>query len=122
MKNIVQFISLEADDKDLIVSFAIDDVDLDIKSLILLRTPFYEHLIPESERGVNISLEGDYSEQDDYNMLNSITIDSEKIIILASLKNYELDISNIGKSEVEKMVKLLNKQNFDNRFTINIKY
>ena len=122
MKNKVQFISLEEDEKDLIVSFAIDDLDLGIKSLILLRTPFYEHLLAESDKGVNVSFEGDYSEQENYNMLDSISIDINKIIIISSIKNYELDISNVEKKEIEEMVELLNKQNFDNRFSINLNY
>ena len=122
MKNRVQFISLEEDEKDLIISFAIDDEDLGIKSLILLRTLFYEHLLAESEKGVSISFEEDYSEYDDYNMLDSISIDLEKIIIISFIKNYELDISNIEKEEIDEMVKLLKKQNFDHRFSINLNY
>jgi hypothetical protein len=35
MKHKIQFISLEEDDKDLIVSFAVDDEKLGVKSLIL---------------------------------------------------------------------------------------
>ncbi len=104
MKNKVQFISLEEDEKDLIVSFAIDDLDLGIKSLILLRTPFYEHLLAESNKGVTVSFDEDYSEQDNYNMLDSISIDINKIIIISSIKNYELDISNVEKKEIEEMV------------------
>ena len=122
MKNRVQFISLEEDEKDLIISFAIDDADLGIKSLILLRTPFYEHLLAESDKGVNVSFEGDYGEQDDYNMLDSISIYLEKIIIISSIKKYELDISNIEKEEIDEMVKLLKKTNYDNRFSINLNY
>lgn len=38
----VEFISLEEDDKDLIVSFAIEDSRLGVKSLILHRTLFFE--------------------------------------------------------------------------------
>ncbi|MDX2504804.1 MAG: hypothetical protein QNL62_10050 [Gammaproteobacteria bacterium] len=55
-------------------------------------------------------------------MLDSILIDSKKIIIITSIKSYELDISNIEKEEIEEMVELLNKQNFDNRFSINLNY
>ena len=123
MKNRVQFISLEEDEKDLIISFAIDDAEgLGIKSLILLRTLFYEHLLAESDKGVNVSFEEDYGEQDDSNMLDSISIDLEKIIIVSSIKNYELDISKIEKAEIDAMVELLNKQNFDDRFSINLNY
>ena len=56
MKHRVQFISLEEDDKDLIVSFAIDDLKMGVRSLILLRTLFYEELMDENEQGVISSL------------------------------------------------------------------
>ncbi len=74
MKYRVQFISLEEDNKDLIVSFAIDDGDMGVKSLILLRTLFYEELMDANERGVNVSLENDYFEQENINVLENITI------------------------------------------------
>lgn len=122
MKNRVQFISLEEDETDLIIAFAVDDIDLGVKSLILLRTPFYEPLLDESSKGVNVSFDEDDTEQEDYNMLDSITIDDEKITIDSSLRSYILDISNIEKAEIQKMLELLKKQNFDDRFDINIDF
>lgn len=41
----VQFITLEEDEKDLIVSFALEDNHGDIESLILLRTLLYEEVL-----------------------------------------------------------------------------
>jgi hypothetical protein len=60
-----QFISTENGD-DLIVSFAvIDPADpTEIESLTLLRTPKYEHLLADWERGVSVSFER-YVEDDD---------------------------------------------------------
>ncbi|RZB30560.1 MAG: hypothetical protein SRB1_02840 [Desulfobacteraceae bacterium Eth-SRB1] len=55
MKHKVKFINLEEDDKDLIVSFALDDPEMGVKSLILLRTLFFEEVLDEKERG-NFSL------------------------------------------------------------------
>ena len=55
-------------------------------------------------------------------MLDSISIDLEKIIIVSSIKTYKLDISKIEKAEIDAMVELLNKQNFDDRFSINLDY
>ncbi|MEA3279123.1 MAG: hypothetical protein U9Q38_00770 [Thermodesulfobacteriota bacterium] len=120
MKHKVQFINLEEDDKDLIVSFAVDDPEMVVKSLILLRTLFFEEVLDEKERGVNVSLEGDYFEQEDFDMLNNIKISDDEIWIKSTFREYQLDISNIQKSEIEDMVKLLKKQNYDNRFTIDI--
>ncbi len=51
MKHRIQFISLEEDDNDLIISFAVYEEDMGVKSLILLRTLFYEELLDENERG-----------------------------------------------------------------------
>ncbi len=120
MKHKVQFISLEEDDKDLIVSFVVDDSETGVKSLILLRTLFFEEVLDEEERGVKVSMEGDYFEQEDFNMLNNIKINDDEIHIKSTFREYQLDISNIQRSEIEDMIKLLNKQNYDNKFTIHI--
>lgn len=120
MKQKVQFISLEEDEKDLIVSFAIDDTELGVKSLILLRTLFFEEMLDEGERGVKVSLEGDYFEREEFNMLNDIRVSDKEIWIKSYFREYQLDISNIAKSEIDVMVKLLKKQNYDNRFNIHI--
>ena len=120
MKHKVQFISLEEDDKDLIVAFAIDDAEMGIKSLILHRTLFFEEFIDEEERGVKVSLEDDYFVQEDFNMLNDIKINNDKIRIKSSFREYKLDISKVQQSEIEDMVALLKKQNYDNRFTLHI--
>ncbi len=116
----VQFINLEADDKDLIVSFAIKDEAMGVKSLLLLRTLFLEEFLDEDERGVKVSLEDDPFDREDYNTLDNIKISSGEVEIEATFREYRLDISKIPKSEIKDMVKLLKKQNYDNRFTINV--
>ncbi len=98
MKFKVQFISLEQDEKDLIVSFAIPDEKTGVKSLILHRTLFFEEMLPEEERGVKVSLEDDYFDQEDYNMLNIIRVDSDEIVIKSTFREYCLDMSNIQHS------------------------
>ena len=120
MKHKVQFISLEEDDKDLIVSFALDDAEMGVISLILLRTLFYEGLMDEEERGVKVSLEGDEMEQEHLNVLKSIKIRAGEIEIKSLFREYQLDISTIEESEMKDMLELLKKQNFDNRFAIHI--
>jgi len=120
MKHKVQFVSLEEDDKDLIVSFAIDDPEMGVRSLILLRTLFYEELMDEEERGVKVSLEGDEFEQEYLNVLNSIKIRADVIEIVSLFREYQLDTSILEESEIQDMVELLMKQNYDNRFAIHI--
>ena len=116
----VQFISLEEDDKDLVVSFALDDTQGDIESLILLRTLFYEEYLDEDERGVKVSLENNEFEEEDRNVLVDIQIANDEILIRSTFREYRLDISSIKKEDVEGMVRLLKKQNYDNRFTMRI--
>lgn len=120
MKHNVQFISLQEDDKDLIVAFVVDDAEMGSKSLILHRTLFFEELLDEEEKGVRVSLEGDAFDKEDLNMLNSFKISNDEIGIVSCFREYILDISNIDKSEIEEMIELLKKQNHDGRFTIDI--
>lgn len=120
MKHKVQFISLEDSDKDIIISFAIDDSEMEIKSLILHRTLFFEQLLDDQERGVKVSLEGDYFDEEDFNMLHEIKIGNQQIEIGSSFRNYQLDVSDIEKRVIENVVTLLKKQNYDDRFRIHI--
>ena len=120
MKNLANFISLEETDKDIIVSFAIDSAETGISSLILHRTLFFEEMLPEEERGVHVTYESDFYEQEDFNMLKSIKISDNNILIYSTFREYTVDISKIEKEEISKMLKLLSKQNYDDKFTIQI--
>ncbi len=53
----VRFISCEDDETDQIVSFALAYGEMEIRSLTLLRTPKFEAMLDEAERGVSVSLE-----------------------------------------------------------------
>jgi len=118
MKHKVQFISLDEDDKDLILSFAIEDEVMGVKSLILHRTLFFEHFLDEEERGVKVSFEGDSFDQEDINMLSNISISDQEIKVITPFREYHLDMSKIEQDEIEEAVELLKKQNYDDRFAI----
>ena len=105
MRHNIQFISLDEDDKDLILSFAIKDEVYGVRSLILHRTLFFEELLDEEERGVKVSLEGDYFEQEDFNTLNSIKISDDETEIKTTFKEYQLDISRISSADIKDMLK-----------------
>jgi len=120
MRHEVQFISLEEDEKDILIAFVVPDKDIDVKSLILHRTLFFEELLDEEEKGVKVSLEGQASEQDYLNTLIKIEIYNKEMKILSKYCEYDLDISRIDDSDINDMIKLLKKQNYDNRFTIEI--
>lgn len=112
----VEFITIEIGD-DLILSFAVQALDdfEDIESLILMRTPKYESLMDDSERGVSASFdrfddEADYLESVEY-------VESDKIVrIKTTLHNYELDAGKVDAKDLNQMRQILNKMNFDQRF------
>ncbi len=116
----VDFISLEEDDKDLIVSFAVEDENFGVKSLILHRTLFYEEIFDEEERGVKVSMEGENLEYEHLNMLQEIRIGNYEIEIVATQSKYMLEISRIDPTEIAEMIELVKKQNHDDRFVIHV--
>ncbi len=116
----VEFINLEEDDKDLIVSFAVEYENFGVKSLILHRTLFYEEIFDEEERGVKVSMEGENLEYEHLNMLQEIRIGNYEIEIVATQSKYMLDISRIDPTEIAEMIELVKKQNHDDRFVIHV--
>jgi adenylate cyclase class IV len=114
--DIVEFISTESDDQDLVLSFAIQRFGQaeGIESLILLRTPAFEALLDKSERGVKVSLElGD--DNDDRDLLEEVSFDKDDatVVVRTGRRVYELDVEKVDPDEIEDMCKLLRKMNFD---------
>ena len=90
---LVSFISIEDDPPDLILSFAIWQQELeDIRSLILMRTPKYEFIFDETERGVKVSEESWLDEVDD--MLKEIEFGIGNSLILADERDAGGDIGS----------------------------
>ena len=80
---------------DLIVSFAIECSEPgDVKSLILLRTPDFEFILDEDERGVSVS--HDDEPEVENNLLRRIRVAPQIVVIESTRKRYELDISRIN--------------------------
>lgn len=90
-----QFISVEDEEPDLLLAFVLDDERLGVKSLILHRTPPFEVLLDEHERGVQASMEGDDEYED--NLLETVEIEKDVVRITALRGEYAVDISKIGK-------------------------
>jgi hypothetical protein len=115
----VAFISTENGD-DLIVSFAvIDPADpTEIESLTLLRTPKYEHLLADCERGVSVSFER-YVE-DDEELLEELHFDRKSAVVrlTTSLRTYGLDLRKVDEKEVKAMRNVLSRMNHDGRFRL----
>jgi hypothetical protein len=113
----VAFITTESGN-DLILSFAVQDLEdrSEIKSLTLLRTPKYEFIVEEDERGVSVSFERYADEEDDY--LKAVEyLEAESTVRLRTLsREYELDVRKVDVKELRKMRQILRKMNYDQKF------
>jgi hypothetical protein len=110
-----------ADTDDLIVAFAIEDSEPgEVKSLILLRTPKYEFVFDDRERGVSVSHD-DYPETElDDDLLVRIGIAQNVVAIDSQHHRYELDVSRVDREQLAEAWGILRRMNFDNRFTLEI--
>ena len=113
---IVDFISCQDDGTDLIISFALAQGEDDIRSLTLLRTPTYESLLQDSDRGVSVSLEG--RTDDDTDLLTLARIEAGTVTLETEAASYELDVGRVDATEVSRMRAVLSRMNFDKRFRV----
>jgi hypothetical protein len=110
----VTFITAETGD-DLVLAFAVQrsrDPSA-IESLILMRTPKYEFIFEEHERGVKVSFE-----RHEDNFLQKIDyVEADAIVrIKTSSQDYDLDVRKVDADELKKMRKILKKMNYDQKF------
>ena len=116
---LVSFISIEDAPPDLILSFAVWQPELDdIRSLILLRTPEYEFILDETERGVKVSVEALSDDEDD--MLIEIEFGDDLVRVITDHHQFDLDLRKVDKEDIEQAKAFLKRMNFDNRFEIRI--
>jgi hypothetical protein len=114
----VKFMTIEDDDNDLIVSFAIADESIwGVLSLTLLRTPNFEFALPEEERGVNVSHES-FPEKGLFEMLRRIRISPPTVTIETTRRQYELDVSAVEPDQIQSSLRMLERMNFDARFVL----
>jgi hypothetical protein len=116
----VRFLTVETTDKDLILSFAVIDPSeaTDIDSLILLRTPLYEPLLEDWERGVRVSFERHDPEEDDFLEEVHWDMDTASIRLKTHLHTYRLDLGQVDGNSLSAMRKMLRKMNFDGRIQL----
>ncbi len=111
----VSFITTETGD-DLIVTFAVGTGDDpgDVESLMLIRTPEYEKMLEDWERGVKVSF-GEFTDEDAY--LEEVHYDENAAVVRlkTDLETYELDVRRVDRRELKAMCKMLLKMNFDGR-------
>lgn len=114
----VDFITAESGD-DLIVAFAISQLDPgEIRTLSLIRTPKYEFILDDSERGVSVSDED--HEEDDNDLLEEIEFRGDELRIVSRNTDYQLDCSRVDREELEDAKKILRAMNFDGGFRIHV--
>ena len=116
----IQFISIEEDDKDQILSFALDDGGGFVKSLLLHRTRFFEFIFDDNERGTKVSMEGDEldPEQESLNTLESFEFKGTVLRIVSRFRIYEIDASGLSDEDMAEIRRALEAQNDDDRFVI----
>lgn len=91
----VEFITSE-DVPDLVVSFAIAPAAQ--HSLTLLRSPQYEHLLPEEERGVTVGPLDPSDVEPDF--LRSVRWHGPRVAVTTERHEYELDLSAVEEDEI----------------------
>ncbi len=115
----VAFVTAEQGD-DLIVSFAIADEEPgEIVSLILLRTPKYEFILPADERGVSVSHES-FPDDEDRDRLRRIRVAMPVVTIETTRTQYELDVSKVDPRELRAARRILKQMNFDQHFVLEL--
>ena len=113
MAKYVPFLSVEEGD-DLIVSFALGEHAS--TSLTLQRTPKFESLLPEEERGVSVdSGNGDSTERE---LLVAVRWGTEFVSLKSTRREYTLDIRDVRKDEIIEAKAVLMKMNFDKRLQV----
>jgi len=110
----VRFLTVE-DGDDLVVSFGLGVHAK--RSLTLLRTPKYESLLPDGERGVSVHTGMPGSIDRDF--LVSVKWGTREVTIQSTQNVYVLDIHAVVPEELREAKAVLRKMNFDNRFVLN---
>lgn len=113
------FLTVESG-KDLILAFAVVDPDdpTQIESLILQRTPLYEPLLEEHERGVKVSFERFSADEEDRLIGVHWHEDARIIRIETQLRTYNLDLRKIDSSSLKSMRRVLKQMNYDESFRL----
>jgi hypothetical protein len=105
----VSFITIDRGD-DLIVAYAIDLGEPGkVASLILLRTPKFELLLPLEERGVSVSHELYPVEDEKRELLKRIVVSADEVDVESTGRTYHLDVSRVEAEEQDEATSVLRK-------------
>lgn len=113
MAEYAHFIHVE-DSDDLIVSFGLGEQTA--TSLTLLRTPKYESLLLDEERGVSVGT-GD-TDTKHRELLVTVKWSESLVQIGSTIRRYTLDVRAVDPAEIQDAKKVLRKMNFDSSFEV----
>ena len=116
----VTFVAIENED-DLILSFFIAPPNdpTDGRSLILSRRPKWETLFPEHERGVTVTDEAWFAEENrERNVLARFQLGDNTAVIECTYSRHKLDLSRVDRSDLRVTGKILKQMNFDKQFKL----
>src|SRR3954471_19058378 len=106
--DLVAFISTETG-TDLIVSFAVcvPDEPTEIESLTILRTPKYEGLLYEWERGAAVSFERE-EKRDEVVLLREVTYapGEKQVMVRTDKHTYEWDVRKVDPKDLKAMCRV----------------
>ena len=116
---VVEFITTESGN-DLIVSFAIAGNEPGhVISLTLIRTPKFEFVLPEDEKGVSVSHES-FPVDEGMERLQRIRVAPPVVSISTTRTRYELDVSKVDPGQLLTVQAVLERMNFDNCFILRL--
>ncbi len=92
-----------------------------VESLTLQRTPKFEFILAEYERGVMVSFDRqdeDVDELDKDDLLEAVEYQeaAKRVRLKTSLTEYDLDVRKVALPELVQMRRVLHKMNFDKKF------
>ena len=110
----VPFITVDDEEPDLVVSFPLGPSAE--RSLTLIRTPEYESLLDDDERGVSIGLGRGTGVRREL-LLKFQWLNGQAVLVSESAE-YRLDLSAVDPDEVVAAKAMLERMNFDGRLSI----
>jgi hypothetical protein len=113
----IAFITVEDEEPDLVVSFAL--APNAAHSITLLRTPKYESLLPGDERGAVVAAGVHGTEERELLVSISLNVQGRLGTIVSSHRTYELSLGEVPAEDLENSISMLRRMNFDSRFVLN---
>ncbi|MEE4311496.1 MAG: hypothetical protein V2J62_06460 [candidate division KSB1 bacterium] len=114
--DVVNFITVE-DGRDLILSFSFDDgTEFGIDGFTIQRTPDLEYVLQPHEKGASI----DWTDDDEIILVTNVELSADVIRIYSRPRNYAFDISGLDEDDRKRIMKILKKMNFDDKFIFEI--